>query len=182
MRYFILVFFIVLIGACKKEPASLPDDGMYPYIGTVTMKVNEEEFPFLPVIVNNYRLSGHADIAFISFSEEGFERKSLSFSAIPINTEKHSLVKSNNQTVEIGEASYGTSLSDGDVAGNNYKLNDSDSIEDYFQFTSINEDTKEVRGIFQASFLVNKATAFDPSSPDTIIITDGVFETVLQER
>lgn len=76
-------------------------------------------------------------------------------------------------------ASYATLIGDGDVAGNYYFLNETDTIEDYLLLTSFDDKTGDVKGKFQASFYVDTSLIFDLNSPDTIIITDGYFETTV---
>lgn len=182
MRYLIsFLLTALLLTACKKENNN-PQLEEPSYMGFATMLLNEEEAEFFPILIYSNNSFETASLTLTQLSKAGIRRKIVGISSIPINNENHQLTERSPQYVEIGEISFHTLLSDGDVLGNYYYLNEQDEIEDFIQFTHIDEETREVKGIFQASFYVDTSAIFDLSSPDTIIITDGYFETVLQER
>lgn len=169
----------LLFAACKKESNTSQPEGPS-YMGSASMVINGEEVTFSTLLVYSYNSVAEASLLITDVSPEGREGKSISVSTIPLNLEKHRLAMSTTQDVRNAEASL--SQSDGDVLMYHYSLNEEDEIEDFIQFTHINEETREVKGIFQASFLENTLVAFNSLSPDTIVITAGTFETVLQDR
>jgi hypothetical protein len=70
----------------------------------------------------------------------------------------------------------------GDVLYNYYHLNESDTIADYIHLLSYDESTGEVKGRFQASYVLDSAEQLDPDFLDTVvIIKDGYFETKIYE-
>ncbi|MCB0599246.1 MAG: hypothetical protein H6557_17455 [Lewinellaceae bacterium] len=183
MRNFLLLllFFGLLLTACKKEDNPPQPEGPS-YMGAATMLLNGEEVTFSPLLAYNYNSSTKVFLFITEFSPEGREGKSIAFTHLPLNKERHVLTRPSLHPQE--EKSPGASLSgvDGDVLMYYYPLNEQDDIDDYIQFTHIDEETREVKGVFQASFYRDSLPNPDPSLPDSIVIAEGAFETVLQDR
>lgn len=75
-----------------------------------------------------------------------------------------------------------TGLSDGDVFGSYYHLNESDGVEDYIEIRSYNTSTRAISGYFQASLYKDDRVDYDLLRPDTLVIKEGYFETIVQDR
>ncbi|HHH50457.1 MAG TPA: hypothetical protein ENK52_05725 [Saprospiraceae bacterium] len=173
-KYLVLLLTLAMVFSCKDDENPEPEI----YNGFATAKINSEEYNFKPHMaffssVNSYGLSLQYHI------NENILRKAITFSFIngEIGKKIAYPLRFNNQ--DTLQCSYGTSIVDGDVFGNYYWLNENDEIEDYLELLEFNESTGEVIGKFQASFYIDTFAIFDQNSPDTIIITDGYFETII---
>lgn len=170
--YLLLILIIIISTSCGKDENSESEI----YNGFAMAKINEEEFNLKPAMKffpdhNAYGLT----IAY--HINENVVRKQLIFAYIAGETSRQLVRALDSNRKDTLQASYSTRLQDGDVLGNIYKVNELDNIEDYIELTEFNESTGEVIGEFQASFYVDTSAIFDLSSPDTITITDGYFET-----
>jgi len=183
MKYLMIVLLMVSCFSCEKEEAMPFDNYSVEYIGECSLTINGEEQIFSTHMSFSYGTEETVGLSIVKLSPEGFKRRGLGISSVPLNLELLPLVRSTTQDVIEGEASYHSLLGDGDVLGNSYVLIERDSIEDFLQLTSINMDTREVKGTFQLSLSIGSLKdKVDPTMPDTIIITDGYFETILQDR
>lgn len=104
----------------KMEPDST---GELTCMGFATMLLNEEEAEFFPILIYSNNSFETASLTLTQLSKAGIRRKIMGISSIPINNENHQLTERSPQYVEIGEISFHTLLSDGDVLGNYYYLN-----------------------------------------------------------
>ncbi len=179
MRITIFIFFIAFsIISCSKEKP-VKDPYLIEPIGFGTAKVNGEVHDFKPFLYhrNNQEYYG------LSLNRYLNER---------LRSEIHIAHFYNTSNLQIltpeiigedhlkPEASYGTRLSSCELLmGNYYFLNDNDEIDDYVQLISFDENSGDMVGKFQCSFVVDTSTICDKSSPDTIVITDGYFETTV---
>jgi len=59
-----------------------------------------------------------------------------------------------------------------------YELIENDTLQNYFQFIYFDESTGEIKGNFEASFVIDSISNLDPFAPDTIVIADGYFEII----
>ena len=182
----LLSFFYLFSAIGCKDDDSKEDMNVIPGWGSSSASINNEQWDGIPQL-NSYVT--HPDLYSFSvrkYSGEGFLRSELDINAVKydqlISDKKIKLQKINYQifldTISVG---FYTFRSDGDVVTGVYTVIENDTIEDYVQFFDFDNITKEVSGIFQASFVV--AEGFNSSQSgygDTIIIKDGVFHTKIQ--
>ncbi len=60
-----------------------------------------------------------------------------------------------------------------------YDLFEKEGFENYIRIDRISEDGKEIEGVYQLAFVISQGSRppeLDPSRPDTLIFTDGVFK------
>ena len=80
--------------------------------------------------------------------------------------------------IEKLSSSYYTLRDDGDVLCDIYNVHEPDSLQNYITITSYNSQTKEIRGTFQATYLIDPTRSkCRPGAPDTIRIKNGEFNT-----
>ncbi len=171
-----LILVVIVISSCKKDENPEPDI----YNSFATAKINNEVFSFKPSMIFSSTTDSYG-ILLEYHIDEIILRKSLNFSFIKGETIKQSIYPISISNQDTSQCSYSTLIGDGDVLGNYYYLNENDLIEDYLELTQFNESTGNVQGTFQVSFYVDTSTIFDLNSPDTIIITDGYFETTIHD-
>ena len=122
------------------------------------------------------------DILIHKFNDRGFKRESFFIFKIPKETGIYYLEDTNPRTIDsLTGAAYYTLLDDGGVSGDQFDLLLTDEVTDFIEITEITD--KEVKGNFQMSFIKDDTyPSADPTAPDTIIFTGGVFETEILER
>ncbi len=177
MRNFLIVIILVILTSCHKDEP-VPVD-----YGYGTMDLNGESYSLVPYLSKPKRPSDDS-LYFLYLKyvlQNGYLRKQIDFSGFKLKLDTQFFKKWNPGETTDMTSVYSTSLSDGDVFGNIYFLNENDTIPDYLKLTEINSKTGEVKGIFQCSYYVDTSLIFDPDSPDTIIITNGYFETIIRE-
>ena len=79
-------------------------------------------------------------------------------------------------------STYSTLRDDGDVLCDFYNIYEPDSLQNFITITSFNTQTKEIRGTFQATYLIDSSRVIAigkcrPTAPDTIRIRNGEFYT-----
>lgn len=75
-------------------------------------------------------------------------------------------------------SSYTTVRDDGDVLCDVYHIYEPDSLQNFITITAFDPQTKEIRGTFQATFLIDPIRIkCMPTAPDTIRIRNGEFYT-----
>lgn len=80
--------------------------------------------------------------------------------------------------IEKLSSSYNTLRDDGDVLCDVYNVYQPDSLQNYVTITAYNSQTKEIRGTFQATYLIDTSRVKCYSNaPDTIRIRNGEFYT-----
>ena len=170
MKKLIVLFILSILYSCTKdEPVSIPSV----FNGFGTANINGKEYIFKPRM--RYFDSYGYGIVLVYFENE-IERAQIAIENFANDSTVQILHKYDYNIIEPNAGFY-TTILDGDVAGNYYILNEKDSIEDYLLLTSFDMTTGEVKGEFQASFYVDTAKIFDHNFPDTIVITNGYFET-----
>ena len=180
-KYIVFIFgLFVFLNSCRpdEEPIVTPD----PYTEVAVAKINGEELNFFSQGLFFVHGSDPTfTLGLNYFIGDQVLRKRISFSYIKRTLSTQLLWPADVNDKEHLKCSFGTFLYDGDVVGNYYLLNPNDSIEDFFRSLSFDEASGEVSGVFQASFVVWEDAIFDPNSPDTIVITDGYFETKISD-
>lgn len=150
------------------------------YWGEVTAEKNGEEWEanIYGVIDKPYKQG--IDIIIRRHNEKGFLREDLFFFKIPDKLGKYPIEITDVRTIDnLTGANYGTSLDDGDVAGDFFELMTGQSD----NFIEIDKkEGKEIWGNFQVSFIKDlKYGESDPSAPDTIVFKSGKFHTKIEE-
>jgi len=179
MKNLFVLMILVFMLSCEKEEPELPIHNET-YIGTSTCSINGDSFDFKPKMKGYRTIENKYSLVLFNFLYDNIFRKEISFSLLELVSGKQKLHNISYSNQEIVQCSFATFISDGDVVGNNYFLNETDSIEDYIELTKINKVTGEIEGIFQASFYIDTGYIADFSSPDTIIIKNGYFKTTIQ--
>ncbi len=176
MKKLIVLFILIVLYSCTKdEPVSKPSV----FNGFGTANINGKEYMFKPSMKYHESL-GRYGIILVYFENE-IQRAKIHFAKVSNENSLQTLHKYNDNIINT-QCGFYTSILDGDVAGNYYFLNEKDSIEDYLLLTSFDMTTGEVKGEFQASFYVDTAKIFDHNFPDTIVITNGYFETTVLDE
>jgi len=178
-----LIFFLLTccLFSCDKGTDDIQEPGKIEPMGQATMLLNEKSATFAPFMFYSYGTEETIELNFREYTPSGLLTKEFSISKLPVEVGKYELVRRiPDQSLALGATSFYTT--EHDILNNAYHLNEQDDIEDFIEFTEINEVTREVKGNFQASFYVDTLIQFDATQPDTLIITNGYFETILQDR
>ncbi|MBK7231529.1 MAG: hypothetical protein IPH93_04525 [Saprospiraceae bacterium] len=184
MNKYSLILITLMILSCN-----IPEDPVEEvyFHGSAKIPINNDTLEFMQSLKLSHNTLDTFNIAFVYFIGDNIQRKILSIAGFSLSFAKQNLFISEFD-FDINDkpfSSFATSLSDGDVAGNYYKLNTNDSIEDYIQINEYNSTTKMVKGNVQASYIIHLLPGdikFDLTSPDTIIISNFEFETKILER
>jgi|GEM_PF-1050623 len=177
------IFNLVLSGAvalsigCQQEPENEGADEYF--LGTASVRINDEYFTFKANVSKAFEIDSAFNLYCVLQDEYGQLRKSISCSVFNLSEGKQPINSDLHFPRRFPSAFYGTLLSDGDVAGSFYNLNETDSIADYIQITSYNAQTREIKGILRGSYMVSHID-YDPAAPDSVVV-NCVFETVIAE-
>lgn len=184
MKNYTLIVLTLMIISCNES--EIPIDKVIFY-GSANIPTNNDTLNYKQSLMLVYDRVDTFSLGFIYFVGESIRRKHLSIIGFTMSFKKQKLFTNDNDYNFNMKpySSFETLLFDGDVAGNYYKLNSSDSIEDYIQIKEYNPITKMVRGNVQASYIIDLfplGIKQDLTSPDTIVIRDFQFETKILER
>jgi hypothetical protein len=184
MKNYTLIVLTLMIISCNES--EIPIDKVIFY-GSANIPTNNDTLNYKQSLMLVYDRADTFSLGFIYFVGESIRRKHLSIIGFTMSFKKQKLFTNDNDYNFNMKpySSFETLLFDGDVAGNYYKLNSSDSIEDYIQIKEYNPITKMVRGNVQASYIIDLfplGIKQDLTSPDTIVIRDFQFETKILER
>lgn len=169
---FIVIILFIGLPSCKKENVSTISDI---YWGEVSATKNGE--PWTGKIfarLSNTRFNVIVDV----YNEQKFLREVFRIFKIPIQEQWNKIdsIKPNVDTA-LTRASYATLVDDGDVVGDIFNVLDGES-ENFVTITSYNEETNEVKGNFQVTFVFDETdNKSDPTARDTIRFTNGEFHT-----
>lgn len=170
LNFIIMILFIGL-PSCKKETLStIPDI----YWGEVSATKNGESWTG-KVYAGRIRIESYGFFVTVDvYNGQEFMRERLILSKIPYLEQANTI---HLVDTVLTDASYGTLVDDGDVVGDIYKVIEGES-DNFVTITSYNEETKEVKGNFQVTFVFDETdTKSDPTAPDTIRFTSGEFHT-----
>lgn len=177
MKRFIIIILssvVLFVLACEKEVIEVPV-----HYGTASIVINGDSLNFKVGLRKTPLNDSLYSILFEYYNDRGLLRKQFSCAGFKLNFEKQIMYDVTHNPKKYPFTGYGTLLSDGDVAGTNYFLNETAPEANYIQITAYNEVTKEVKGAIWAIFY--KDVSFfpynpEPAAPDTILI-NGVFDT-----
>ncbi|MEY4905974.1 MAG: hypothetical protein RLZZ292_3789 [Bacteroidota bacterium] len=169
---FLLILFCI---SCEKVQPAVGE-----YWGDIKATKNGknwEKYLFTGMYMDNSTLFS---LLFLRVDKLGQNREIIDIDRLPFKVATYNFKKedySNNTTF----FSYGTLVSDGDVPGNSYELfESSNNIPNRLEITKIDTITKEIWGKFSANLVVTKRG--ENVSPDTVILTDGVFHAKLLKK
>ncbi|MEO6283276.1 MAG: hypothetical protein ABIN80_08325 [Dyadobacter sp.] len=161
-----------------------------PSLGTLTVKLNGKKWN--KIYKNAYQVvqcavippstsfpcaKEHIDLLSELYSSEGYLRQQLYFIKIPIAVGRYPIVPSIQFHCSEDDPVYGnlfTIKQDGDVVGEFY--NTLTGPDNYIQIDEFNCDTKEIKGHFQLTLLIEKRGDI-PALSDTLHFTEGKFHT-----
>jgi len=177
----ILTFVALFAFSCEKEKEIVEAPTYY---GNALVFINGESLNFnVSFVKKAITFDSLYSISFKYYTTNGFLRKQFVCSGFSIDLEKQVL----NNWVHLPRrypfTSYNTRLADGDVAGANYYLDETNPYENYIQIIDYNEITKEVKGSIQGVFYKDLSLLPynpEPSAPDTLII-NSIFHTKILE-
>ena len=173
----LLLAVLVSFQSCKDDPSFIPDI----YWGEVSALKNGQPWKGLIYAQPNkpYGFFVRIDV----FKNQEFHREALTIFKIPYDIQKNTIdtIRFEIDTALTG-ASYATLVDDGDVLGDGFKVYEGET-ENYITVTSYNEETGEVGGEFEVTFVFSEpgGNRSDPSAPDTIRFTNGQFHTKVKE-
>lgn len=173
---------VIMLSNCKKDENVVVDTEVIEHIGYSTATFNGEEVELQPFANHYDQLTPPLNFSLKRYVVDGSVRFSLSFRGMKLLIEKQTLYN-RSDSVRISAASAASLILD--TIGKEYDLNEQDDIEDFFQITHYNEETGDLHGIYQLSLYKDPTTEGlpdDPAWPDTLVIKDGYFETVVQYR
>lgn len=126
---------------------------------------------------NNTLYQGKIDIIIDKFISSCNVGDGLGFQNIPSISGRYRLYKidANNQDPAKTIAYFSTTVG-GDATCDWYNVVEMDSVNNYIQVDSFDPGTGKVSGIFSAKLTVEMPKC-DPSAPDTLFFSNGVFYT-----
>ena len=170
------MLFRSLFGCCKEtteEPA--PETPFY--VGNAKWQLENDINNGLASAVNErFANSGDYSVNFY----RNFTGQNFYFKGFKLGLGKQPLVAG----VEQPAANFPTAdfyHANGDAIYDVYQLIELDSVENYFEITAFDAQTKEVQGKFQAAFAVEgDFPAPNPAGdPDTVVFRNGTFKTLM---
>ena len=176
----LLAIISILVSSCN-------DDELHhiiPYFGFAkAVKTGRNWQPYI------YALNDPGDKNYLYISmnihnKQGFIRETLSFHRVA-KREGYNAIKSQEIIVDADNenniryySSYYTSMADGDVICGSYKVADSTDVAGHVIVTKYDEKSGVIEGTFEVTLI--KRQSCDPTAPDTIHFTEGVFYTKIQ--
>lgn len=115
------------------------------------------------------------------YTDQGFIRQSLTLMKVPIAKGKYKVQPSVLGYCSDNDSVYGifyTMIDDGCVSGDVYKI--LDSADNFLQIDDYNAKSKEIKGAFQLTFVLEREGA-DHTLPDTLRFTSGKFHTKIMD-
>lgn len=178
---FLLIFF--LLANCKKEDKH-PEESTPR--GNATALKNGDVWNAVTWSKHSYPDPPKFNLLIENYSADGSRRGSLQFSHAPFENGKFYFnayqYNPPSESDNIQTCAFYTLLSDGDVAGDTYRLTrDSAS---WLTVRITDGNSGDIEGEFSAEFvkILFFGEELDPSSPDTIVFTNGTYKARVQKR
>ncbi len=174
MKYILVTLCISfsIFAKCKKDKW----EGIY--FGYAKAEINGVKVNFKASGGLLYNLADSISLVFQKL--DGFVLKeSISIQKIYKGTNlPQSIHKVDNSTIRVESLSSAYYMTDDDLICDIYDVYEPDSAQNYISITDFNSQTKEIKGIFQVTYLIDPAwRKCNPAAPDTIRIRNGVFHT-----
>lgn len=187
MKYLSLCIFsisILLLTAC--DDFTLPRQPSWGYLtanvnGKDWSKTYKNAYQIIQGWNDNNSIAESCSLISILNSPNGAGRQELSFQNIPCKKGRYTIIKNspdNNQYSGFVYGAFYTLVSDGDVSGDTYRVLDTE--EAYLQIDEIITKTKEIKGTFQVTFVINQPRRH-VALPDTLRFLNGRFHTKIIE-
>lgn len=171
-----LLFLVcIFLSNCEKSTNPYPDfpEGRW---GTATAKLNGNEWKATCKSFIDEENPGHWSLSFSVHKNNYYYLGSLTFFNISAQTDSSDVTKYIFE--EKGGVRGYYSLFDADTPlGDYHILNDAEP--NYFMVDSYDSVSREIKGRFEVTFLVNHAP--DANAPDTVRFTEGKFHARLDE-
>lgn len=187
---FVCLACLLSLGACKEEeePSLIPDY----YWGEASALKNGKEWQPLIYGITLRGISRQYGILMDVFSEQGFRRERLTFGylkkdridSFPVLAD--SIFKNENNFPneliysDSCDATHSTMIDDGDVVGDFYDVDQ--TKDNYIEIVEYDEESGEVSGRFEVTFILTYDSPWTPDSPDTVKFTNGVFKTKIWDE
>lgn len=171
----LLCLVCIFLSNCEKSANPYPDLPEE-YWGTATAKLNGKEWTADCASFIDKENPGHWSLSFSVFKNNYYFLGGLSFYNVTAQTDSSDVTKYIFE--EKGGVRGYYSLFDADTAlGDYHILNDAEP--NYFTVDSYDSVSREIKGRFEVTFLVNHAP--DANAPDTVRFTEGKFHARLDE-
>ena len=166
---------LLLVFGCYKEPEEEPAETPY-YVGTAKWELANDINNGLASVM--YKRNATDDISNVSFYRN-FTGQNFHFTGFRMDFGKQLLDINASHMDNIPTADF--FHANGDAIYDTYRLIELDSVENYFEITSIDPVAKTVEGKFQVAFgLVGNNPAHNPAGdPDTVVFRNGTFKTLI---
>ena len=126
---------------------------------------------------NDSRVAGKIYIMIDKINSDCLFEEGLSFGNIPPTQGKYRLFRNNLSSQDPNKAySYFSTLIGGDAICDWYDVIEADSVNNFIQINSFDAGSGKVSGIFSVKLAV-KLPKCDPLAPDTLLFSNGVFNT-----
>ncbi|MCE6990616.1 hypothetical protein [Dyadobacter sp. CY323] len=115
------------------------------------------------------------------YTSEGYIRQNLYLKKVPIVKGKYKVIPYIMDHCNESDPVYGilyTWIDDGCVIGDEYKILESEN--NFLQIESYNEKSKEIKGTFQLTFVLEREGS-DHTLPDTLRFREGKFHTKIMD-
>jgi len=162
--------------SCKKEEQGTL--GSAEYFGVVSANQNEVDWESSePYAYENFANGTGISLSFPVYDNFERLRETLTFSKIPFSPGTYRLEDANLQE-DDGKVGSFFSFDDVDLVLAYYVVLESDSSS-FITLESFDEETQEVRGTFDVTFIKRNHYDTTQEFPDTLRFRDGVFHTKL---
>ena len=166
---------LFLFAGCKKDSTE-PEGNYFGYakaeINGVTVNFNKARAALL------YNLDDSISVIFEKW-DGLLLKESIDMQKIykrTTNPQRVYKYQNNINRIQRLSSAYYTLSNGGDVICDVYDNYEPDSLQNYITITSFNPQTNEIRGTFQATYLIERPKC-RPAAPDTIRIRNGEFYT-----
>lgn len=166
------LFLLLLLGCCKGMEEEMVETPYY--IGTAKWElINDTNYGLAAAI---YKRNDNDDDFGLSLYRN-LTAHNLHFYGFRLDIGKQKLVIDSPNTANIPSVDF--YHANGDVVYDFYHLIELDSVENFFEITSIDSKTQEVQGRFQAAFAIdsNEFNVNPAGDSDTVVFRNGIFKT-----
>ena len=172
----LLCLVCIFLSNCEKSTNPYPDfpEGRW---GTSTAKLNGNEWKATCKSYIDVENPGHWSLGFAVHENNYYFLEGLDFYNVTAQTDSSNVTKVISFKEKEGVRGY-YSLFDVDITLGDYHILN-DAKPNYFTVDSYDSVSREIKGRFEVTFLVNRAP--DANAPDTVRFTEGKFHARLDE-
>lgn len=170
-----LISGFLLAGSCTKDKN---DDN---YWGYANAQKNGQSWSGKIAAANNTRIPDRFDIVIDRYNAESIQEENLGFQNIPKIPGRNRLYKIDfvNYDPQKTTAVLFTNREDGDVQCDLYNVIETDSINNFIQIDSYNQNNNEVKGRFALKLIIRLPKCRN-NAPDTLVFINGDFHTKIK--